>query len=259
MSFIDRLMDQIDPHQPYHDERLLHARRACGRWIALRRAGQDLTSPQLAARVGVSIDALRQLEAGLADAALLPEDMPRRLADALAQPGADARRVASVAAIAAGYPDALAPQVVEQVLDDLERDVADKARQDGMVVDKPIVVVEVALPEITKQKELLRNNPVALLVLQLIEAGEQSLVALWEAIDPKRSADLLVQIGGALEALRVSGLADKSQVRLDQKYGNAPVQHYRITEAGRHALKEVPIPSDAPLGVLKRRLVPGPG
>ncbi|HEX5690024.1 MAG TPA: hypothetical protein VFX76_08475, partial [Roseiflexaceae bacterium] len=84
-AFLDRLIDQVDPHQS--DTSSSHAAQsACGRWLALRRLQLGLAGEQVAQSLGLSVDALQLLEAGVADPQLVPAAARRRLAETLARP-----------------------------------------------------------------------------------------------------------------------------------------------------------------------------
>ncbi|HEX5688462.1 MAG TPA: hypothetical protein VFX76_00570, partial [Roseiflexaceae bacterium] len=78
-SFLDRLLAHISPQHPPPDRGLLEAQLACGRWCALRRLRLELSSERFADIVGISVEQLRWLEAGLDKPEEVPADARQRL------------------------------------------------------------------------------------------------------------------------------------------------------------------------------------
>lgn len=114
------LLDHLcDPDTDADARMLRYAQRACGRWLALRRARLGLANTQIIRQTGMSAEALMRLELGLATPEHVSAEAFETLGGMLADAG-DGDLTTAVAALASGHHDDPDGVVVERVMADLE-------------------------------------------------------------------------------------------------------------------------------------------
>lgn len=261
-SFLDRLIENVDPHRISPSPQLLQAQRLAGRWLALRRMQQKLTPAQIAMRANISVDVVQCLEAGIATPGQLSFPAQMRVCHALAPRASSASQrewLAQVVALALGDASFMEGPTIDKILTDLER--AEPARPADA-----LLVLEITLPYKTPHPAvgavgLLYTEPVAHQILQALAVSpEHTLDSLWQQLDPKQERfTLATRIGIVLQTLSDKGLVREARQAPDPALDNDIVHFYCITPEGRQALQQLanelvstarPLPgSDAILGL----------
>lgn len=114
------LLDQLSDDGSDADARMVQrARRACGRWLALRRARLGIADAQVARRTSMDVETLIRLELGLATPVYVSAEAAETLGGMLADAG-DGDLTTAVVAVASGHYDDSDGVVVERVMEDLE-------------------------------------------------------------------------------------------------------------------------------------------
>jgi DNA-binding PadR family transcriptional regulator len=230
-SFFDRLVDRVDPHQLSTD-RSLDAQSACGRWLALRRLELELPGEQAAQLAGLSLDALQLLEAGLADATLVPAPRRRRLAELLARP--DAPWLAEVVDIAIG---AAAPrdELLDQVIAELDLVDSLPAASRQALFDELLAAPGLAMqPEQAAQPT---DDPALFEMMSLLAEANRHTYAIWEVLNQRYGRVGLANVGVlVMQMLERQWIAEAEQ-RLEPELDDEPLQYYRLTAAGRRVLE----------------------
>jgi DNA-binding PadR family transcriptional regulator len=234
--FLDKLIDEVNPHQPppVYDTR--DARRACGRWLALRRLELNLTIEQAAATAGLTPDTLLLLEAGLADPLLAPGAHRRRLGDALAR--ADAPWLSDVIDIAFGHAAGPPAEALGHVIAEL--DLADSALpaaqlallEELRAVEPPSIGV--APTEATAASPL--EEPVMFEILSVLADADSHTYTVWEEISRRFGRVGVANIGVMIMLMVERQWVAESMARLEPELDSEPLQYYRITAAGREVL-----------------------
>jgi transcriptional regulator with XRE-family HTH domain len=112
----ERLIDQIVPGRAHVPPELRAARRACGRWLLLRRAARQLSLAEVAERTGLAEGLVELLEQGLVGPELGAEEGWLRLGLVLERHQVnDLPRVAGAIAVARGVAAALDGALVAEL------------------------------------------------------------------------------------------------------------------------------------------------
>jgi DNA-binding PadR family transcriptional regulator len=229
-SFLDKLLEEVDPHRPPVDE-AGDAQRACGRWLALRRLDLDLTTEQVAALAGLMPNTLQLLEAGLAGPALASDVERRGLGDVLARP--DAPWLSDVIDMAFGHAAGQHAEALGQVIAEL--DLADSmppAAQLALIDELRASDSEAAVAPAALSLE----EPLMFDILSLLAAADSHTYAIWEQISRQYARVGVANVGVILMLMLEREWIAEAAVRLDPELDSEPLQYYRITVSGRKVL-----------------------
>jgi len=225
--FFDRLLDQIDPHQPPLDGPTRSARLLCGRWLALQRLYLQWTIEDLAQATGLASEVLRLLELGLADAAMLDAAGRRRLSETLTVTSQEARWFSGVVAIAQSLPDALDPETMDLVIADLEQ-------FDALPVD----VQEGAMEGDRDDQAALLQNPAVFEILRALMQRNQHTYGVWQEVNAQLRVSVAT-VSMLLVRMLPYGLIEAGERRHDLALDSEPLQYYQIADAGRKTFNEL--------------------
>jgi DNA-binding PadR family transcriptional regulator len=233
-SFLDKLIDEVDPHRPPPDG-TRDTQRACGRWLALRRLALDLTTEQVAALAGLLPNTVQLLEAGLADPALASGIDRRRLGDVLARP--DTPWLADVIDMAFGHPagqhaEALGQVIAELDLADSVPPAAQLALLDELRASEQEAAVAPAGPTAAPPLE----EPLMFEILSALADADSHTYAIWEKISWQFARVGVANVGVLLMLMLERGWIAEAAVRLEPEVDSEPLQYYRLTVSGRQVL-----------------------
>lgn len=91
--YLDRLIEQVSPHAQPFDAGARQRQVSAGRRLLVRRLQRDLTLADIARLVAVKVSTIQLIEAGVADASLVPPEILGRLASILSDNACDREHV----------------------------------------------------------------------------------------------------------------------------------------------------------------------
>jgi len=233
-SFMERLLAHINPHHPPPNRALLDAQRAGGRWCALRRLHRGLTSEQFAGMIGLSVEQLRWLEVGVAKADDVPDSARQRLSRFLRSQDDNRAWVAAVVALACGRAEALRPEVVDKVLDELVAiDTPTKLDRElalelvgSLPAEQPVVTVD--LSTFKQALEMFQ-------VLRALNDGKIYPYAIWEQVHQQIRSVSIPELVELLDQMCASNLIEQTGTQSDPTLDDEPLPVYQIAAAGQRA------------------------
>ena len=233
-AFMARLLEHINPHRPPPEPALLDAQRACGRWCALRRLRTRVNSEQFAGMVGIPVEQLAWLEAGLAKADDIPGEARQRLTQFLRAQD-DSAWVAQVIALACGQTEALNATVMDRVFAELI------ALDSPTNLDRELAFQLVDPSSLEQPEEMLvlvdlsdtEHASVIFAVLRSLFEGESYLYAIWEQVHQQLRSIGIAELGELLDEMCASDLIEHTETRLEPSLDEEPLPFYKISAVGR--------------------------
>jgi hypothetical protein len=231
---MERLLAHINPHHPPPDRALLDAQRACGRWCALRRLHRGLTSEQFAGMVDISVEQLRWLESGVAQAGEVPDSARQRLSRFLRSQDDDRAWVAAVVALACGRAEALSAAVVGTVLDELEAVDTPTERERELALElvgslpaeqRPVAV------DLSQYKQA----PIMFEVLRALNDGNSYPYAIWEQVHQQIRSVSIPELVELLDQMCANNLIEQTGTQSDPTLDDEPLPVYQIATPGHQA------------------------
>jgi transcriptional regulator with XRE-family HTH domain len=231
-SFLDRLVAQVDPHRSAALQGR-DARRACGRWLALRRLELGFSGEEVARSAGLTAEALLLLEAGMGEPSLVPSAARTRLAEALVRP--DTPWLAEVVDVASGAA-AARDEVVEQLIAELDLVDSLPAASRQALLDELLI----ASPTAAAQGEHAAqptDDPVVFEILTVLAEADRHTYAIWEAVSQRYGRIGVANIGGLVVRLLERQWIAEAAKRIEPELDSEPLQYYRLTTTGRGVLE----------------------
>lgn len=230
ISFMDKLMVRIDPHQSHVNETLLDAQRTCGRWLALRRLRMGLTTQQIAGIALVPKENIVLLESGLGDIYSLSDPARRNLSRNLGRGKDEFEWVERVIAIAQGRAEMLEDSVLASVVAYL--DAVDTGELDHVYMEIEAPAQTATTPGVPIETIPLKDELEMVELLRVFADADTYIFAIWEQIHSQMHLGL-GEIGTLIDRMLAIGLIEETnKPLLDLKLDSDALQIYRITHLG---------------------------